>query len=186
MFNRKITRNVQFANLFWCQDISAPHPVTLAIDKLTKSRDVIMSSTAMSPGFVFMQVEYNGGAQILIDCYFQLRRWVSCLSTWRRYPSSNCALQNWSAENEALLNIDLKAFHLVQLIEIGNMMCLVKDWWKYYSSTIKNDHIANTGLVTILVILQGLCQLLQGEGGPQGEQAWQVGARRGQFFIDGN
>ena len=77
------TRNVQFANLFWCQDISAPHPVTLAIDKLTKSRwDVIMSSTAMSPGFVFMQVEYNGGAQILIDCYFQLRRWVSCLSTW--------------------------------------------------------------------------------------------------------
>ena len=52
----KTTRNVQFANLFWCQDISAPHPVTLAIDKLTKSRwDVIMSSTAMSPGFVFMQ-----------------------------------------------------------------------------------------------------------------------------------
>ena len=38
----------------------------------------------------------------------------------------------------------------------------------------------------ILVILQGLCQLLQGEGGPQGEQAWQVGARRGQFFIDRN
>ena len=112
----KTTRNVQFANLFWCQDISAPHPVTLAIDKLTKSRwDVIMSSTAMSPGFVFMQVEYNGGAQILIDCYFQLRRWVSCLSTWCRYPSSNCALQNWSAENEALLNIDLKTFHLVQL-----------------------------------------------------------------------
>ena len=35
----------------------------------------------------------------------------------------------------------------------------------------------------ILVILQGLCQLLQGEGGPQGEQAWQVGARRGQFSL---
>ena len=101
-----------------------------------------MSSTAMSPGFVFMQVEYNGGAQILIDCYFQLRRWVSCLSTWSHYPSSNCALQNWSAENEALLNIDLKAFHLVKLIEIGNMMFLVKNWRKYYSSTcvLKKSH----------------------------------------------
>ena len=113
--------NVQLANLFWCQDISAPHPVTFAIVKLIKSRwDVIMSSTAMSPGFVFMQVEYNGGAQILIDCYFQLRRWVSCLSTLYHYPSSNCALQNWSAENEALVNIDLPHF--------------------------KNNHIANTAL----------------------------------------
>ena len=50
----------------------------------------------------------------------------------------------------------------------------------------KNDHIANTALVMILVIVQGLCELLQGEGRPQGEQAWQVGARRGQFFIDRN
>ena len=51
---------------------------------------------------------------------------------------------------------------------------------------IKKDHIANTALVMILVILRGLCELLHREGGPQGEQAWQVGARRGQFFIDGN